>query len=96
MSVPFDYCLSELIYSLFSFGLFASFALVCITYGVPFVYGRLERTFCLSDFGGGIQRLLLVTFGISLEPPKSLPLYSFTHDAPANLLLKSLLLNIDG
>ena len=62
---------------------------------MPFVYGRLERTFCLSDFGGGIQRPLWVTFGTNLEPPKFLPLYSFTHDAPANLMLKSLLLNIN-
>ena len=80
MSVPFDYCLSEWIYSLFNFGLFASFALVRFTYGAPFVYGRFERALCLGDFGGGIQRPLLTVFGISREPPNSLPHYSFTID----------------
>ena len=52
MSVPLVYCLSELIYSLFSFALFASFALFRITYEAPFVYGRFERALCLGDFGG--------------------------------------------
>ena len=86
MSVPLVYCLSELIYSLFSFGLFASFALFRITYEAPFVYGRFERALCLGDFGGGIQRPLLTTFRISREPANSLPHYSFTIDFPADLL----------
>ena len=96
MSVLFDYCLSVLIYSLFSFALFASSALISAYRKVHFVYLKLERTFCLSNFGGRILLPQLVTFGTNLQPPKSLPLYSFTHDSPSNLLRISLLMIVDN
>ena len=55
MSVLFDYCLSVSIYSLHSFALLLSFALVSAYHKAPFVNLKLERTFCLNNFDGGFQ-----------------------------------------